>query len=106
MALKPVKPRNISRSPLQRPVGGVPFAPAYVQKTKSNSGLWIFLLLVLAGGAFYYVYTHQETPVVDNTPRVIVVGNPEDAARQSTDSQETQQQRPKKTAMGSVGAPE
>lgn len=102
MALKPVKPRNISRSPLHRPVGGAPFAPAYVQKTKSNSGLWIFLLMVLAGGAFYYVYTHQETPVVDNTPNVIVVGNPEDAA----DSQDTQQQRPKKTAMGSVGAPE
>lgn len=102
MALKPVKPRNISRSPLQRPVGGVPFAPAYVQKAKSNSGLWIFLLLVLAGGAFYYVYTHRETPVADNTPRVIVVGNPEDAA----DSQDTQQQRPKKTAMGSVGARE
>ena len=105
MALNPVKPRNISRSPLQRPVGGAPFAPAYVQKTKSNSGLWIFLLLVLAGGAFYYVYTHQETPVADNTPKVIVVGNPDDAARQNSDDQGNLQ-RPKKTAMGTVGARE
>ena len=99
MALKPVKP---GRSPMRRPVGGSPFVPAYVQKTKSNSGLWIFLLLVLAGGAFWYVYTHQETPVVNKAPKVIVVGNPEDA-QQSSD---IRQKQPKKTAMGTVGTPD
>ena len=98
MALKPVKPGSVNR--MRRPVGGSPFVPAYVQKTKSNSGLWIFLLLVLAGGAFWYVYTHQETPVVDNTRKVIVIGDPNAPAKDGADNN---QNAPKKTAMGTVG---
>ena len=100
MALKPVKPGTVSRSPMRR-TGASPFVPAYVQKTKSNSGLWIFLLLVLAGGAFWYVYTHQETPVVDKKPKVIVTGTPNAATNGQSDNN---QNSPKKTALGTVGA--
>ena len=102
MALKPVKPGTESRTSMRRPVGASPFVPAYVPQNKSNRGLWIFLLLVLAGGAFWYVYTHQETPVVDKKTKVIVVGNPEGAQQSSDD----RQKQPKKTAMGTVGTPD
>ena len=107
MALKPVSPKSSGRSPLQRPAVS-PFAPAYVKKTKSNGGLWIFLLLAVAGGAFYYVYTHQQQAPVAAKPKVIVTGNPEwaNAKSKPDSSAEDTPNRPKKTALGTVGAPE
>lgn len=108
MALKPVTPNSpgrrgaSSRAPLQYGYGSG-LAPAYVKKTKSNAGLWIFLLLAACGGVFYYVYTHQEKPEV-KAPKVIVVGNPE--ARQSGNATETETPKAAKTALGTVGTAE
>ncbi len=104
MALKPITPKSRGRSPLQRPVA-VPFAPAYVKKTKSSGGFWIFLLLAAMGGAFYYVYTHQAQPQAPAAPKVIVIGNPEHATK-GTDKNATEAPKPKKTALGTVGTPE
>lgn len=101
MALKPVSPNSPARrgaarrAPLQYGYGSG-LTPAYVKKTKSHAGLWVFLLLAAAGGAFYYIYTHQNKPEV-KAPRVIVVGEaPSEAAQQN------KQERPKQTALGTV----
>lgn len=107
MALKPVTPKSHGRSPLQRPAVS-PFAPAYTKKTKSNSGLWIFLLLVVAGGAFCYVYTHRQQAPVAAKPKVIISGNPEWANGNADSGSEAAENgsRPKKTALGTVGSAE
>ncbi len=114
MALKPVTPKSRGRSPLQRPVGS-PFVPAYVKETKSHSGLVVFLLLALAGGAFWYVYSNYEEPVVDNKPKVIVVGKPTAPEKKpgatamgtaAPAAAPEEPESPRKTALGTVGAPE
>lgn len=68
MARKPViKTSSAARSPLV--TGRSPLPPAYVKKTKSNSGVILFLLLLVVGGVCWYVYNNYQNQLAAATQK-------------------------------------